>query len=227
MTFARRRSDTKVPSERSSSFKSQRRPRTPSMPRADRRIQLLAVARDIIHDEGVAALTMSALSERSGASKPVVYEHFENSESVVIALLEEYYAKAHAYMTTRLMPAKTIGEYLNTAIDALFEFYSAEHLNVRKITNGFSSSSVVNDVYLRQMEEARELYRRMFRQQGVPKDIAHIAAFAILEIIGSVVFEFSMTKKKAMAREALKQMVGGAVGALLRDRAPRPFVSPN
>ena len=60
------------------------------MPKAERRVQLLKIAYDMIDQDGIGALTMAGLAERSGAAKPVVYEHFSNSQEVIFCLLDDY-----------------------------------------------------------------------------------------------------------------------------------------
>jgi AcrR family transcriptional regulator len=51
-----------------------------------RREQLLAAAMAMVRDEGADALTLGALAERAGVSKPVVYEHFGTRAGLLIAL---------------------------------------------------------------------------------------------------------------------------------------------
>lgn len=63
------------------------------LPKAKRRAQLIAVATEIVKSQGVEALTMAGLAQQAGISKPVVYEHFENSEAVTLALLDAYFVK--------------------------------------------------------------------------------------------------------------------------------------
>jgi AcrR family transcriptional regulator len=54
--------------------------------REDRRQQLLATAKAIAREEGVDALTLGRLAERSGVSKPVTYDHFGTREGLLIEL---------------------------------------------------------------------------------------------------------------------------------------------
>jgi len=54
--------------------------------REDRRQQLLAMAKIIAREEGVDALTLGRLAERSGVSKPVTYDHFGTREGLLIEL---------------------------------------------------------------------------------------------------------------------------------------------
>ncbi len=59
------------------------------LPKADRRAQLLEVAHTIVRQQGTDALTLGALAERAGVSKPITYNHFETRAGLMIALYRE------------------------------------------------------------------------------------------------------------------------------------------
>ena len=59
------------------------------LPRADRRAQLLEVARDIVRELGTDALTLGSLAERAGVSRPITYSHFETRAGLFIALYKD------------------------------------------------------------------------------------------------------------------------------------------
>ena len=121
--------------------------RAMAMPRTARCDQLLAVARKIIAEGGIGALTMAALAQRAGVSKPVVYEHFDNSESVAVALLDEHFKAAVEVVDAAARDAATLGDYLSAAVDAQFAFHTRDTLCVWGITNGYSSSERLNKAY--------------------------------------------------------------------------------
>jgi AcrR family transcriptional regulator len=56
------------------------------LPKAERREQLLEIARAIVRDEGTEALTLATLAERAGVTRPITYEHFETRSGLLIAL---------------------------------------------------------------------------------------------------------------------------------------------
>ena len=56
------------------------------LPKAERRQQLLDVARSIVRDEGTDALTLVSLAERAGVTRPIAYEHFKTRAGLFIAL---------------------------------------------------------------------------------------------------------------------------------------------
>lgn len=54
--------------------------------KAERREQLLEVARVIVREEGSDALTLAHVAERAGVTKPITYEHFATRSGLLIAL---------------------------------------------------------------------------------------------------------------------------------------------
>lgn len=64
-----------------------RRPYAARMPAGERRAQLLDAALHLIVTSGQDAVTMDALAERAGVSKPVIYGHFTGRAELLDALL--------------------------------------------------------------------------------------------------------------------------------------------
>jgi AcrR family transcriptional regulator len=57
------------------------------VPRKERTAQLLDVALELIVESGYRALTMAAVAERAGVSKPIVYRSYPNRAALLAALL--------------------------------------------------------------------------------------------------------------------------------------------
>lgn len=193
------------------------------MPRAERRAQLLSTAREIIRTGGIGALTMSALAEKSGASKPVVYEHFDNSESVAIELLNEFYRKIIELSLERIVNPETIFDYFDIIVDLMFDHYYQDQTLIRMITNGFSANSEVNAFYLEQQETSHAVYKELLLQQGLSDRVAHVAAYALQEMIGSTVQEFAGADNQ-LERQTLKRLVNGMIHGLVSERGTKPLL---
>lgn len=196
--------------------------RAKSMPRAERRKQLLSVARKIIANGGIGALTMSRLAHHSGVSKPVVYDHFDNSESVAIALLNEYFEESVDLVDKRTKDANTLGEYLSIAVDAQFEFHDKDRLSVRGITNGHSSSEQLNKTYREMRRVTLETFQELLLQQGVARAAAKAGGFFLAELMASGIFEFAAERNNATAKEVLKRMMIGAIDAIVSAKGAKP-----
>jgi AcrR family transcriptional regulator len=63
-------------------------PRTPRLPPEVRRRQLLDAALDVLTEVGFDAVTVEAVAQRAGVTRPVVYDAFGDLEGLMLALLE-------------------------------------------------------------------------------------------------------------------------------------------
>lgn len=192
------------------------------MPRGERRNQLLTAASKIVAEGGVGALTMEALADAAGVSKPVVYEHWQNSESVAIALLDAYFSAAVEAVDSAARDATTLGEYLSLAIDAEFEFHKRDRLTPWGITNGYSSSERLNNAYRQLRKITLETFEDLLVQQGVGPQLAEAAGFVLAAMMNSTVYEFGPRTDNQIAKEALKAMMNGALSAIVPLQEARP-----
>lgn len=196
---------------------------TRRIPGPQRRAQLLETARAMILKDGAGALTMSALADAVGVTKPIVYKHFENSDAIAIALLKEYVEGSVRAAVEQVRDAATIFEFLDGIVDSLFDHVHAQGAIERSITNGFSSSLRVDGFFLRQRERTHSVYRDLLEQQGVPEKQAALAAYALMEMINITVLEYAGRNDPA-DRETLKQLVRGTVGAVVKGPGVRPRI---
>jgi AcrR family transcriptional regulator len=188
----------------------------------DRYKQLMQSARNIVERGGVGALTMSALTKEAGVSRPVVYEHFENSEDVAVALLEDYFENIVSLVDERARGEETLEAYLEKAIEAEFEYHCGESLMVRNLTNGHATGMRLNEAYLRLRQNTIETFEELLSQQGVSAQVARIGGYALAELIPSVVYEFASEPIADTAKETLTAMVIGAIKAINPDGVVRP-----
>ncbi len=72
--------------------------------RDDRRRQLLDMAWQLVREEGTDALSLGRLAEQAGVTKPVVYDHFETRNGLLMALYQEYDAR-QSQMLAQAWPA--------------------------------------------------------------------------------------------------------------------------
>ena len=56
------------------------------MPRAERRVQLMDVARAVFAEQGYAGAAMDEIAARAQVSKPVLYQHFSGKHELFLAL---------------------------------------------------------------------------------------------------------------------------------------------
>ena len=88
------------------------KPRTPRLPPAERRRQLLDAALEILAEEGFDAVNVEAVARRAGVTRPVVYDQFGDLDGLMVALVDREEATALAPLTAIL------GEQPDTDPDA-------------------------------------------------------------------------------------------------------------
>lgn len=95
--------------------------------RADRRRQLLDVAKTLLERRGARDLTLAILAEEAGVSKPIAYDHFGSRSGLWVAMLEDigrYYTAdaevriAHAPKTIPAIAEIVATAYVQCAIAA-------------------------------------------------------------------------------------------------------------
>lgn len=208
-----------APRRKASPGKSRAKPR---MPKAERRVQLLRVAYEIIAQEGIGALNMSVLAERSGAVKPVVYEHFENTQEVIFCLIDEYFQESSRYVLTRNEDSKSIHDFMEKSIDAMFDFHREKKFNLKIITNGFSVHTASNNLFFQYGERAVSFWKALLEQQGVIPAKAEISANIIYELLLGVTNDYASRKDADEAKAILKQLMNGFVGSLAMPAGQKP-----
>lgn len=87
-----------------------------------RREQLLAVAGDKFAAHGFHALSMEAIADAAGVSKPVLYQHFPSKRALYLALVDDAADELMRQVTTALEGTTDNRERVGGAIQAFFEF---------------------------------------------------------------------------------------------------------
>lgn len=193
------------------------------LPGAARRAQLLEIARGIILRSGISALTMEALAEIAGVTKPIVYRHFGNSEDVTVAVLTQYASRSIEFTMARVEGARDLEEFFDRVIDGLFDFIHQNGALSRSITTGFSSTARIDACFQDMQNRALRIYDHLLLEQGVTESRAQIASYALKEMINSTILEFAHRDEPG-DRAALKEMVRGTVRALVGTQSKQPHV---
>lgn len=192
------------------------------MPRPERYLQLLSAACRIVNRDGVGGLTITALTKEAGVSRPVVYEHFPNSEAVAVALIEDYFKQSLEFIDARTRGAPTLEEHLSRAVDAQFDFQHESVLTMRNLTNGYSTGAKVNAAYLKMRKSAETILIELLEQQGAFPKVARCAAHGLTEMYYGMALEYSENDDGPIAREALRAMLLGAVQTILPNASHQP-----
>ncbi|HMR13867.1 MAG TPA: TetR/AcrR family transcriptional regulator, partial [Arachnia sp.] len=99
-----------------------RRPRT-RMSAAERREQLLVIARELFAERGFEGTSVEEIAARAGVSKPVVYEHFGGKEGAYAVVVDRETRTLHSAIRNALTtPGAGSRELLERGAMALLEY---------------------------------------------------------------------------------------------------------
>lgn len=91
------------------------------LPAAQRREDLLDVARDVLLGEGLRALTMERLAERAGVSKGLGYAYFRDVEDVTLALWDREIGEVYRRIEDATADARSVDEVIDRAVRAYLD----------------------------------------------------------------------------------------------------------
>jgi AcrR family transcriptional regulator len=100
--------------------------KNPRLPRAERRSQLLEVARGVFAEHGFEAATLEEIAERAGVSRPIVYGHFGDKQRLFEAVVTAEIARVQAAVGAALAAPGEPRELLERGLRAFFA-YVREH----------------------------------------------------------------------------------------------------
>ncbi|MDR7016316.1 TetR/AcrR family transcriptional regulator [Acinetobacter sp. 3657] len=119
----------------------------------DRRQQLLHVARSIIREQGVEALTLGYLAEQAGISKPIAYRHFKDKEGLLIAIYKEFSDKQKQDLSSALVQhANSLDQTIHIFCSACLKFHIAMGPEVGLVVAALSGTDILQ-TYLQQCQQ--------------------------------------------------------------------------
>jgi AcrR family transcriptional regulator len=83
-----------------------------------RRGQIVAIARKLVAEDGLEALTIGSLEARLAFSRGVITYHFQNKDDIVHAVLESALEEIHAGTASQLAPAASGEERVRATLRA-------------------------------------------------------------------------------------------------------------
>jgi AcrR family transcriptional regulator len=155
---------------------------------AERREQLVGVARTVFAERGYEAATVEEIAERADVSKPVVYEHFGGKEGIYAVIVDREVTDLTARMAAALEASSPRGAAEGAAMAFLGYIEDREEgfrILTRDAPIGMASgslASVMSDVAVR----AEALLMRYFRDRGFDERTAPMYARMLVGAVALV-----------------------------------------
>lgn len=183
--------------------------------RAERREQLLDVASELVVERGIGALTMERLAEWAGVSKALPYQHFGDSDAVLVAV----HNREVELLAARIEQAlRDRGD--GDAVDVLVQSYFAAVADRGDILALVATAgSPVARLAARDPRDGHDFAVRMLHDHvGLAEDTAQsIAGFVTGALIGAVQTVADGLGERRTVERATVTAIRGAVAALRDD----------
>ena len=92
------------------------------LPRAERRQQLVQVARDVFAEHGFDAATLEQIAEQAGISRPILYSHFGDKQGLFEAVAEQEISRLKTVVTQSLIEPGESHQLLERSLCAFFTY---------------------------------------------------------------------------------------------------------
>jgi AcrR family transcriptional regulator len=194
------------------------------MSAAQRREQLIAIARSLFAERGFDAASIEEIAARAKVSKPVIYEHFGGKEGLYAVVVDRE-VRALLDRVTTALTAGHPREMLEQAALALLDYIESETDGFRVLvrespvmsaTGNFSS--VLNDV----AHQVEHILGAEFKTRGFDPKLAELYSQALVGMValtGRWWLEVRKPRKETVAAHLVNLAWKG-----LSDLEPRPHL---
>ena len=168
--------------------------------RADRRADLLDAATQLIVTDGVEAVSMEAVADRAGVSRPLVYKHFGNRSDILVAVFRREAERLHVEIAAEVRAAHG----LEATYRALVRGSIRASSESSPLFAALRSAGAWNPE-LRREREARDrrtvqfFAERTSAEYGIPAARAEVASAMLLTAIESVLVQWRTRQTRANA----------------------------
>lgn len=190
---------------------------------AERREQLLGVARAVFATRGYEAASVEEIADRADVSKPVVYQHFGGKEGIYAVVVDREVTALTSAITGALAGAPHPRAAAEQAADAFLRYIEEREEGFRILVRDAPSSpsagtfaSVISDV----AAAAEELLLREFKDRGFDRNTAPMYARMLVgatAMVGEWWLDVRKPDREVVAAHIVNLMWNG-----LKDLQPRP-----
>ena len=187
--------------------------------RADRRDALLDAAVELVVTGDADAVSMEAVAERAGVSRPLVYKHFANRGELLAAVYQREATLLHRELAAEVGAAATVEGMFRTLIrGALQAAAERGHVFSALRSAGGRSHELRREQRGRDVETVRAFAGRAMRELGLDRRRATATTATLLAAIDPVLTQWRL-RPTADQAQLLEDIYVGMVRGALRDAA--------
>lgn len=150
------------------------------MPAAERREQILTVARRLFGEQGYEELSIDEVAAAVGVSKPIIYRHFDGKRDLYHAVLEQHLAELIRRLWVAMSSAPDPRARLRAGLEAYFAFADEREDGFRMLVE----ASALNDPTMR--AKLGGLWDTL--AEGVARTVGDLLRAAGLDVAGAPIY---------------------------------------
>jgi AcrR family transcriptional regulator len=190
--------------------------------RADRRDALLDAAVELVVSGDAETVSMEAVAERAGVSRPLVYKHFANRGELLAAVYQREALLLHRELAAQVGAATTIEGMFRTLIrGALRAAADRGHVFSALRSAGGRTRGLRGEQRSRDAETVRAFARRAMRELGLDRRRATATTATLLAAIDPVLTQWRLRPTPENA-QLLEEIYVGMVRGALEAATPSP-----
>ena len=183
-----------------------------------RRDALLDAAVELIAEGDIHDVSMEAVAERAGVSRPLVYKHFANRHELLSAVYRREAGTVHEELSAQVVAAATVEEMFRTLVRGSMRVVAERgHLFAVLRSAGGWTREIRDQQRSRDRDTVRAFSARASKQYGLARRDVAPATAVLLGAIDSVTAQWRLRPTQENARrleEVYMAMVSGVYAAL-------------
>jgi AcrR family transcriptional regulator len=188
--------------------------------RGERRDALLDAAVELVTSGDVAAVSMEAVAERAGVSRPLVYKHFANSSELLAAVYRREATGLHRQLAREVAAAESVeGMFRALVHGALHAADERGRVFATLRSAGGWNRELRHEQRARDVDTVRAFAARAERELGIARRDATAATATLLAAIEPVLAQWRLRptpEHAARLEDIYMGMVHGALRAMRR-----------
>jgi AcrR family transcriptional regulator len=181
---------------------------------AERRRQLIEVARELFSERGFDATSIEEVASRADVSKPVVYEHFGGKEALYAVVVDREMRLLLERFESALSSGGQPRELLERAALVLLDYIEEDTEGFLVLTRGTGSSAGTYSSLIGEVaRKVEHILGRQFGARGYDRQLAELYSQALVGMV-ALVGQWWLEKRSPDKREVAAHLVNLAYNGL-------------
>jgi AcrR family transcriptional regulator len=186
------------------------------LPSADRRDTLLDATAELLASGDAEAVSMEAVAERAGVSRPLVYKHFANRRELLAAVYRRESSLLHVELSTAVQAARGLEEMFRALIRGSLRAQATRGATFAALRAAGGRDSAMRDERRRRDRITVSYFaRQASRELALDEDEARRAVAILLGAIESVLARWRIRPTREHATALEEMYVALAMGGLV------------